>query len=588
MAVNNSTTGNGGGFINPAKSTAKPDPQGKAQDSKAVDANKPVQQNNKTSNPQQVGNANNANNKGNNRPADNASQFAQVQAPQQPKSDTFTFSGGPFSLQGPGNSNIGFSNPVNPAQFAQQPAVQPLTSEPISVFSLLTPDQRRVLDPGLDGGNAASAKPEAAVQAVTQTPTKPAAEPKKGFDAKFYLEQNPDVAAAVKRGDITPAEHFLKFGQAEGRLAFEGAKPFDAEFYLKQNPDVAAAVKRGDISAIDHFRKYGKSEGRAPNAEEQAKKPEVIKNTGNNGQTISGQNRNVVVKGDTGKHSHVIDGSAASANNNIVVKNIGKDDSVRLAGEGWQQAEIGSDAEGKFIIYKNANNGSTAKIYTDHKEASFNLAEHIKVDAPQAVLGTLPPGLAALFPPSPGDVLSMLLGVTPPENAGGQGNNPLMALLDPLGLFSGLPASNPKREPAKGAPEAQLFAQDPVLQAALKGFATPDNNATSLSAFLSGKAPATGAPAQKATAKAQVNQAFRPGGLQNLSKRSGNFAFGISGQEFLPSANPNTILTNVARRQENSQVIDDATRAQVQRALTLSSINPMDAQQAASTLALLG
>jgi hypothetical protein len=572
MAVNNTTTGNGGGFINPAKPTAKPDPQGKAQDSKAVDANKPVQQNNKISNPQQVGNASNANNKGNNRPADNANQFAQVQAPQQPKTDTFTFFGGPFSLQSPSNSNsnIGFSNPGNPAQFAQQPAAQQSTSEPISVFSLLTPDQRRVLDPGLNGGNAASAKPEAAVQAATQTPAKPAAEPKKKFDAKFYLEQNPDVAAAVKRGDITPAEHFQKFGQAEGRLAFEGAQPFDAKFYLKQNPDVAAAVKRGDITAIEHFRKFGKAEGRSPNAEVAAS----VKSDAEKPKFTKAELQLLATSDNDDLKKYIL---AQAKNNN---PNLEFNPKTGLtAGEQAFAASTDNDGIRNFILAKGAQR---------KKEATQNPSEPNNGDAPPVQFGGLPPGLAALFPPSPGDVLSMLLGVIPPENAGEQVNNPLMSLLDPLGLFSGVPATNPKREPAKAAPEAQLFAQDPVLQAALKGFATPANNSTSLSAFLSGKVPAAGAPAQKATAKAQVNQAFQPGGFQNLTKRSGNFAFGISGQEFLPSANPNTILTNVARRQENSQVINDATRAQVQRALTLSSINPMDAQQAASTLALLG
>ncbi|HEY9688120.1 MAG TPA: hypothetical protein V6C52_14190 [Coleofasciculaceae cyanobacterium] len=597
MAVNNTTTGNGGGFMNPAKPTTKPDPQGKAQDPNAVDANRPVQENNKTSNPQQVGNSNNKGDKDNNRPADNANQLGQMQFPQQPKTDTVTFSGGPFSMQAPGN-NGGFFNPANQLQFAQQPVAQQPKQEPVSVLSLLTPDQRQVLEPSFKDGNKAPAKPEAAVQAGTQAAAKPAAEQQqakeaqkpKTFDAEFYLKQNPDVAAAVKRGETTPAEHFQKFGQAEGRVAFEGARPFDAAFYLKQNPDVAAAVQRGETTAIDHFRKFGKNEGRSPNAEDQAAKPEIIKNTGNNGLAISGQNRNVVLQGDTGKNNHVIDGTAASANNNIVIKNIGQDDSVRLTGEGWQKTETGSDGDGKFIVYKNAVNGSTAKIYTDQKEASFNLGERINVDAPQFKFGSLPPGLAGLFPPTPGNLLSTLIGAKPTEKAGGQGNSALMNLLDPLGLFSGLPATNPKPEPAKAAPEAQAFVQNPVLQQALKGLSQPDTGVGSMAAFLSGVNPAAGTPEQKAAAKAQVGQALQAGGLQNIATKSGNFAFGLSGQKFLPSANPNTILRNVARQQEkaDAQAINEATQAQVQRALALSSIDPRAAQEAASTLALLG
>lgn len=71
------------------------------------------------------------------------------------------------------------------------------------------------------------------------------------FDQQFYLNQNPDVAAAVAAGSFDTAfDHFVKRGQFEGRnpSAF-----FDTSFYLQQNPDVAAAVATGNVSAIEHF-----------------------------------------------------------------------------------------------------------------------------------------------------------------------------------------------------------------------------------------------------------------------------------------------------------------------------------------------
>jgi hypothetical protein len=39
-----------------------------------------------------------------------------------------------------------------------------------------------------------------------------------GFESSYYLQHNPDVAAAVQRGDIaTGADHYLKWGHKEGR-----------------------------------------------------------------------------------------------------------------------------------------------------------------------------------------------------------------------------------------------------------------------------------------------------------------------------------------------------------------------------------
>lgn len=82
------------------------------------------------------------------------------------------------------------------------------------------------------------------------------------FDAAFYLENNPDVAAS----GMDPEEHYLRFGREEGRAANANeahgveTEHFDAEFYLASNPDVAAAA----IDPYEHYVRFGKAEGRRP------------------------------------------------------------------------------------------------------------------------------------------------------------------------------------------------------------------------------------------------------------------------------------------------------------------------------------
>jgi hypothetical protein len=81
------------------------------------------------------------------------------------------------------------------------------------------------------------------------------------FDEHYYLETNPDVAAAVAAGKIaTGYDHYIQYGQFEGR----SPSPFwDEAYYLQKNPDVAAAVAAGRISsAFMQFYLYGQYENR--------------------------------------------------------------------------------------------------------------------------------------------------------------------------------------------------------------------------------------------------------------------------------------------------------------------------------------
>ncbi|KTQ94986.1 hypothetical protein NS226_13730 [Aureimonas ureilytica] len=92
------------------------------------------------------------------------------------------------------------------------------------------------------------------------------------FDTSFYLGQYPDVAAA----GVNPLAHFLTFGAAEGRFTNQTvetaidtdgngfANEFNASAYLNANPDVAAAVTSGIFkSAFQHFIEFGQFESRA-------------------------------------------------------------------------------------------------------------------------------------------------------------------------------------------------------------------------------------------------------------------------------------------------------------------------------------
>jgi serralysin len=88
------------------------------------------------------------------------------------------------------------------------------------------------------------------------------------FNAQGYLLANPDVAAA----GVNPLEHYVRYGAMEGR-AGAGVSPgqsvgrsitqgFDADYYLMNNPDVA----RAGANPLEHYSSFGWKEGRDPSA----------------------------------------------------------------------------------------------------------------------------------------------------------------------------------------------------------------------------------------------------------------------------------------------------------------------------------
>ena len=80
------------------------------------------------------------------------------------------------------------------------------------------------------------------------------------FDQTYYLAHNPDVAAAVAAGTMTALQHFLNYGQYEGRAP---STVYNEAYYLAHNPDVAAAVDNHTFAdGFQHFVNYGYMEGR--------------------------------------------------------------------------------------------------------------------------------------------------------------------------------------------------------------------------------------------------------------------------------------------------------------------------------------
>lgn len=81
------------------------------------------------------------------------------------------------------------------------------------------------------------------------------------FDEAYYLERYPDIADAVRAGDlISGFEHFSKYGAEEGR---NGCAFFNERRYRELNADVASAIAQGEFrSGEEHYVKFGRKEGR--------------------------------------------------------------------------------------------------------------------------------------------------------------------------------------------------------------------------------------------------------------------------------------------------------------------------------------
>lgn len=83
------------------------------------------------------------------------------------------------------------------------------------------------------------------------------------FSKNWYLKKYPDVAKSPIYKD-NPYKHYVDYGKKEGRLPLPPIpKEYNEGEYLELNPDVETAVKKGTfVSGVDHYLQYGFDENR--------------------------------------------------------------------------------------------------------------------------------------------------------------------------------------------------------------------------------------------------------------------------------------------------------------------------------------
>ncbi len=98
------------------------------------------------------------------------------------------------------------------------------------------------------------------------------------FDAEYYAQNNPDVVAAFGTDTNMLYKHYLLAGRAEGRKPYADSQVnvnstvlpdksvFDPEYYAKTYPDVAAAYSNDPYLLYQHYIQFGQKEGRLAHA----------------------------------------------------------------------------------------------------------------------------------------------------------------------------------------------------------------------------------------------------------------------------------------------------------------------------------
>lgn len=79
------------------------------------------------------------------------------------------------------------------------------------------------------------------------------------FDPQYYLDKNPDVAAAVNKGITKAFQHFVNFGMSEGRVA---SPEFNVKVYKERYSDLKEAFGTNLPAYYEHYCLYGRAEGR--------------------------------------------------------------------------------------------------------------------------------------------------------------------------------------------------------------------------------------------------------------------------------------------------------------------------------------
>ena len=85
------------------------------------------------------------------------------------------------------------------------------------------------------------------------------------WDEQLYLTTYTDVASGVSGGKhASGLDHFLNFGKSEGRNI---SKYFDETYYKNNNSDVVQVISDGWFrSGYEHYVLFGQYEGRSPKA----------------------------------------------------------------------------------------------------------------------------------------------------------------------------------------------------------------------------------------------------------------------------------------------------------------------------------
>lgn len=96
------------------------------------------------------------------------------------------------------------------------------------------------------------------------------------FDADYYYNMYPDVAAAFGRNTEALLNHFVNYGVREGRSA---SAEFNPQAYRQKNADLQTAFG-GDMAAYcRHYIDYGRAEGRSAGADGMALVPPPAETT---------------------------------------------------------------------------------------------------------------------------------------------------------------------------------------------------------------------------------------------------------------------------------------------------------------------
>lgn len=94
------------------------------------------------------------------------------------------------------------------------------------------------------------------------------------FDLQTYKNNYADLRSAFGDDNKQYYLHYINFGKAEGRSAYSSiagttvldgvnyAAVYDYDYYINNNPDVAAAYPNDDIAVLRHFVAFGMNEGR--------------------------------------------------------------------------------------------------------------------------------------------------------------------------------------------------------------------------------------------------------------------------------------------------------------------------------------